>query len=122
MNFTDNKNIYCCEQKELHENIIKEAKDEIPEDELLVDLSEFFKLFSDFSRIKLLYLLAGRELCVCDLTKLMNINQSAVSNHLRLLRNSKLVKYRKSGKNTYYSLADSHVEAILKQGTEHISE
>lgn len=122
MNFTDNKNIYCCEQKELHENIIKEAKDEIPEDELLVDLSEFFKLFSDFSRIKLLYLLAGRELCVCDLTKLMNINQSAVSNHLRLLRNCKLVKYRKSGKNTYYSLADSHVEAILKQGTEHISE
>lgn len=118
----ENKNIYCCEKEEIHEQSVKEAQAELPEDTLLLDLAEFYKLFSDFSRVKLLYLLVDRELCVCDITKLMNINQSAVSNHLRLLRNSKLVRFRKVGKNTYYSLADSHVEAILKQGMEHITE
>lgn len=118
----NNKNVYCCEQEELHEEKINEVQKELPEDTLLLDLAELYKLFSDFSRVKLLYLLLDRELCVCDITKLMNINQSAVSNHLRLLRNSKLVQFRKVGKNTYYSLADSHVESILKQGMDHITE
>lgn len=119
---TEGKNVYCCEKEELHEEAIKEVESNLPEDTLLLDLAELYKLFSDFSRVKLLYLLLDRELCVCDITKLMDINQSAVSNHLRLLRNSKLVQFRKVGKNTYYSLADSHVEAILKQGMDHITE
>lgn len=118
----EHKNIYCCEEEEIHEEAIHEVAAELPEDSLLLDLAELYKLFSDFSRVKLLYLLLDRELCVCDITKLMNINQSAVSNHLRLLRNSKMVKFRKVGKNTYYSLADSHVESILKQGMDHITE
>ena len=72
--------------------------------------------------MRILYLLAERELCVCDLTELMDINQSAISNHLRLLRNGKLVKSRREGKNVYYSLADSHVSTIMSNGLEHVRE
>lgn len=118
----EEKNLDRCSESEFHEEKIKEAQNSMPDESKLLDLAEFYKIFGDFSRIKLLYLLDGRELCVCDITKLMNINQSAVSNHLALLRRSKLVKFRKEGKNTYYSLSDHHVEAILKQGMEHINE
>lgn len=118
----EEKNLDCCSESELHEEEINAAQKSLPDEAKLMELADFYKIFGDFSRIKLLYLLDGRELCVCDITKLMNINQSAVSNHLALLRRSKLVKLRKEGKNTYYSLSDYHVEAILKQGMEHINE
>lgn len=112
----------CCESCEVHPDSIKAAADGLPSDSDLKDVAELYKLFSDYSRVRILYLLAERELCVCDLTELMEINQSAISNHLRLLRNGKLVKSRREGKNVYYSLADSHVEKILKNGLEHILE
>lgn len=112
----------CCETCELHPDKIKAAADGLPSETELKDVAELYKLFSDFSRVRILYLLAERELCVCDLTELMDINQSAISNHLRLLRNGKLVKSRREGKNVYYSLADSHVETILKNGLEHVLE
>jgi ArsR family transcriptional regulator len=112
----------CCETTEIHIDAIMAASDALPAESELKDVAELYKLFSDYSRVRILYLLAEHELCVCDLTELMHINQSAISNHLRLLRNGKLVKARREGKNVYYSLADSHVETILKNGLEHIRE
>lgn len=112
----------CCERCEIHPDNIRAAADGLPSEIDLKDVAELYKLFSDYSRVRILYLLAEHELCVCDLTELMDINQSAISNHLRLLRNGKLVKSRREGKNVYYSLADSHVATILRNGLEHVRE
>lgn len=116
------KNPDQCDAFILHDDKMRLAVANLPSDDILRDTAELCKLFADFSRVKLLSLLRNGELCVCDLVKLMDINQSAVSNHLRLLRGSKLVKYRKEGKCVYYSLADRHVETIIEQVLEHISE
>ena len=89
----------------------------------LYDLAELFKIFGDSTRVKILYaLLEVEELCVCDIASLMDVTQSAVSHQLRVLKSSKLVKFRKEGKTVYYSLADDHVCRILSQGMEHICE
>ena len=94
----------------------------LPPDEELYDLAELFKIFGDSTRIKILYALLEGELCVCDIAKLMEVTQSAVSHQLRVLKSSKLVKFRREGKTVYYSLADEHVVRILCQGMEHIEE
>lgn len=112
----------CCDATELHLEEIRAAADMLAPEEELRDVADLYKLFSDYSRVRILFLLAERELCVCDLTELMDINQSAISNHLRHLRSGKLVRSRREGKNVYYSLADSHVERILRNGLEHIRE
>lgn len=91
-------------------------------DETLYDLAELFKIFGDSTRVKILYALLESELCVCDIAKLMDVSQSAVSHQLRVLKASKLVKFRREGKTIYYSLADNHVVSILNQGMEHIEE
>ena len=93
-----------------------------PRDETLYDLAELFKIFGDSTRVKILYALLESELCVCDIAKLMDVSQSAVSHQLRVLKASKLVKFRREGKTIYYSLADNHVVSILNQGMEHIEE
>ena len=93
-----------------------------PNAELLDDLAELYKIFGDSTRIKILYALLEGELCVCDIAKLMEVTQSAVSHQLRVLKSSKLVKFRREGKTVYYSLADEHVVRILSQGMEHIEE
>ena len=89
---------------------------------MLYDLAELFKIFGDSTRIKLLYALYESELCVCDLADVLGLTQSAVSHQLRLLKSSKLVKFRREGKTVFYSLADDHVIHILAQGMEHILE
>lgn len=83
-------------------------------------LSEFFKILGDKSRVKLLFALMQKELCVCDLATILEISPSAVSHQLRLLRSARLVKYRRAGKNAYYSIDDDHVYSILAQGLEHL--
>lgn len=88
----------------------------------LTDLSDFFKLLGDSTRIRLLWTLINHEQCVCDLSSALNMTTSAVSHQLRLLRHSKLVKTRKQGKHVFYSLADEHVRTILSMGLEHICE
>ncbi len=93
-----------------------------PDMNTLCDLSDFFKLFGDSTRIRLLWALIDHELCVCDLSTALDMTTSAVSHQLRLLRSSKLVKTRKQGKHVFYSLADDHVSTILAMGLEHISE
>lgn len=94
----------------------------IPEENSLCDLAEFFKVFADVTRIKILYVLKQGEMSVCDIWQALGLTQSAVSHQLRTLKQMKLVKYRKEGKAVYYSLADNHILSILSQGYEHIME
>ena len=112
----------CCEETEVHEGTVEQVRSQLPQDEVLYDLAELFKIFGDSTRVKILYALLEAELCVCDIAKLMDVSQSAVSHQLRVLKGSKLVKFRREGKTLYYSLADDHVFRILSQGMEHILE
>ena len=112
----------CCEETEVHEGTVEQVRSQLPQDEVLYDLAELFKIFGDSTRVKILYALLEAELCVCDIAKLMDVSQSAVSHQLRVLKGSKLVKFRREGKTLYYSLADEHVFRILSQGMEHILE
>jgi len=104
------------------ETPLSKAEIEMPDDEILYDLADLFKIFADSTRIKILYALLESELCVCDIAQLLGMNQSAISHQLRVLKQSKLVKYRREGKAILYSLADGHVRAILDQGMEHVGE
>lgn len=90
------------------------------DDELIYEVADFFKVFGDSSRVKLLGLLLQTEMCVTDIAEKLDMSQSAVSHQLRVLRQSRLVKYRREGKTVYYSLDDEHVEDILKEGIAHI--
>lgn len=112
----------CCEDTVIHQDAVAAVRAQLPPEELLYDLAELFKIFGDSTRIKILYALLESELCVCDLAKLLEVTQSAVSHQLRVLKASKLVKFRREGKTVYYSLADDHVTRILSQGMEHIEE
>ncbi|HIR84682.1 MAG TPA: metalloregulator ArsR/SmtB family transcription factor [Candidatus Galloscillospira excrementavium] len=111
-----------CEYIHVHEDIVSKVNETMPDDEILYDLAELFKIFGDSTRIKILYVLFESEMCVCDLAQLLGMTQSAISHQLRALKQSKLVKYRREGKTVFYSLADGHVRTILDQGMEHISE
>ena len=113
---------FCCETNNPHITTIAQVQEKLPKDEILFDLAELFKLFGDSTRIKLLYALLESELCVCDLSSVLNLSQSAVSHQLRVLKSSKLVKFRREGKTIFYSLSDDHVIRILNQGMEHIEE
>lgn len=94
----------------------------MPDEEIMYDLAELYKVFGDSTRIKILYVLFESEMCVQDISNVIGMTQSAVSHQLRVLKNSKLVKYRREGKTIYYSLADGHVRSIMNQGIEHIEE
>ena len=118
----EKKEIPCCEENLIHQDTVEQVRALLPVDETLYDLAELFKIFGDSTRVKILYALLESELCVCDLAKLMEVTQSAVSHQLRVLKASKLVKFRREGKTVYYSLADEHVSRILSQGMEHIAE
>ncbi len=119
-NFTTNNTQECCNT--IHSDVVDMVKQNMPLDENLYDLAEFFKVFGDTTRIKILWALSENEMCVCDIAALLNISQSAISHQLRFLKNSKLVKFRKSGKVSYYSLDDIHVKQILEFGLTHINE
>lgn len=117
-----NDKIEICEGSEIHENIINGVKDKLPDEEMLYDLAELFKIFGDSTRIKILYVLLESEMCVCDIAELLNMTQSAISHQLRVLKQSQLVKFRREGKAIFYSLADNHVVTILNQGMDHVGE
>lgn len=97
-------------------------KSEMPDEIELYDLAEFFKVFGDSTRIRILYVLHEEEVCVCDIAQALNMTQSAVSHQLKILKQSKLIKSRREGKQIFYSLADEHVHSIIAQGREHILE
>ena len=119
---TDSNGVERCDFSHVHQEIVEQVERTMPEDEILYDLAELFKIFGDSTRIKILYVLFESEMCVCDIAKLLGMTQSAISHQLRSLKQSKLVKYRREGKTVFYSLADGHVRTILGQGMEHIAE
>ena len=106
----------------VHEDVIAKVEAEMPPEEMLYDLAELFKVFGDSTRIKILYALLGSELCVNDIAQLLNLTQTAVSHQLRVLKANKLVKFRREGKTIFYALDDAHIEGILSQGMEHVTE
>lgn len=111
-----------CEYMHVHEEIVNQVNENMPDEEILYDLAELFKIFGDSTRIRILYALFESEMCVCDIAQLLGMTQSAISHQLRSLKQSKLVKYRREGKTVFYSLADSHVRTIFDQGMEHVME
>lgn len=119
---SDQEEILCCEFMHIHEDIVKKVNAEMPDEEILYDLAELFRIFGDSTRIRILYVLFESEMCVCDIAQLLGMSQSAISHQLRCLKQSKLVKYRREGKTVFYSLADGHVRTILNQGMEHVAE
>lgn len=112
----------CCQETQVHQDAVDRVRCQLPPEENLYDLAELFKMFGDSTRVKILYALLESELCVCDIARLLNVSQSAVSHQLRVLKGGKLVKFRREGKTLFYSLADDHVVGILSQGMEHILE
>ncbi len=105
-----------------HEEVLGRVKAEMPPDELICDLADLFKVFGDTTRMKILYSLFESELCVCAIAELLGMTQSAISHHLKVLKNANLVANRREGKTIFYFLADDHVRAIVAQGMEHITE
>ena len=114
------KETLVCECTVIHQEVIDKIK--LPEEELLYDLGDFFKILGDSTRIKILSALFQSEMCVCDIAALLGMTQSAISHQLRVLKQGRLVKHRKDGKVVYYSLDDDHIKHIIDQGLTHISE
>ena len=106
----------------LHPDLISSVNQDMPDEETLCDLAELFRIFGDSTRIKILYVLFEAEMCVCDIAELLHMTQSAISHQLRVLKQSKLVKFRREGKTIFYSLADDHVRTIIGMGMEHLCE
>ncbi len=111
-----------CDNVVIHEDVVNKVRDQMPEAEHLYDLADLFKVFSDTTRVQILYALDLSEMCVCDIANLLNMTQSAISHQLRILKQVSLVKNRRDGRVVYYSLADDHVKKILDQGFAHVIE
>ena len=111
-----------CKELHTHPDRMEHAGKIMPSETDLFALADFYKIFGDSTRIKILYVLYETELCVCDIASLLGMQISAISHQLRILKQARLVKFRRAGKTVYYSLADDHIHAILAQGMEHISE
>ena len=116
------KNLPTCECEELHTDLIAKKKDAMPQESTIYDLADFFKIFGDSTRMSILFAIDGEPMCVCDIAELLGMTKSAVSHQLKILRQSDLITYRKSGKNVFYSLADDHVRDIIEKALEHIKE
>lgn len=111
-----------CEVTTVHHDLVDRVRQKMPAEEKLYDLAELFKVFGDSTRIKIIWALFEEEMCVCDIASLLAMTQSAISHQLRVLKQARLVKPRREGKNMYYSLDDEHIEAIFYQGMKHINE
>ena len=111
-----------CEEECSNLELVKSVKENMLEDEEIFDLAEFFKVFGDSTRIKIINALMQKDLCVCDIAEITNSTSSAISHQLRVLKQAKLVKYRKDGKSVIYSLDDEHIREIFEKGCEHIEE
>ena len=121
-NNLENENDDVCEVFDSHEEVVARVKESMLLEEEYTDLSEFFKIFGNPTRLKIISLLSLEDLCVCDICESLDLNQTTVSNQLRILRANNIVKYQKEGKMARYSLTDNHIEMIYKVGLEHILE
>ena len=111
-----------CEVSVIHEDVLARVRAKMPDETPVYEVSELFKVFGDSTRIKILYALFEAELCVCDISKLLGLTQSAVSHQLRLLKVSRIVKSRKQGRVVYYSLDDAHIGQIFAMAFDHVME
>lgn len=111
-----------CEEHIIHTNAVSHARMVMPSNEITSAASDFFKAFSDKTRLRILSALVAEELCVCDIASLLGMSQSAISHQLRFLKQARLVKSRKNGKTVYYALCDDHIQTILAQGIAHVQE
>lgn len=111
-----------CESNVIHSDVINTVSQRLPNGSTIEEVSELFKIFSDRSRLSIIWALNESEMCVCDLCALLKMKQSAVSHQLKKLKMSQVVKTRRDGKVIYYSLSDNHITTILDMGIEHVSE
>jgi DNA-binding transcriptional ArsR family regulator len=111
-----------CSVTIIHDDILSKVRKEMTEDSRLVQMAELFKALDDPTRLKIINALLLAEMCVCDISALLNMTQPAISHHLKVLRQTQLIKYRREGKIVYYSLDDDHVELLFRQGLAHVIE
>lgn len=111
-----------CDCTVIHEDVVKEVRRNMPDEEALLDLADLFKVFGDSTRVKIICALFQSEMCVCDIAALLGMTKSAISHQLRILKQSKLIRNRRDGKVVYYSLDDEHVKNIFDQGLAHVTE
>ena len=117
----DIKRTDICKCSVIHEDIVEEVIRNMPPEDKLYDLAEFFKVFGDTTRIRIICALFKAEMCVCDIAHTLGMSHSSISHQLRVLKNAKLVKPRRDGKTVYYSLDDEHVQTIFDQGLLHLN-
>jgi DNA-binding transcriptional ArsR family regulator len=117
-----NKKDDICQVRIINKEKVKKVKKQMISESTFLDMSETFKATADKTRLKILYALSKQELCVCDLSVVVDMSISLVSHQLRILRDKKLVKYRKEGKSVYYSLDDDHVVQLIKMAYDHVTE
>lgn len=117
--FMSNKND-ACEEHESHSDYIDLVREDMYDIEHIYDLAELFKIFGDSTRLRIMSALLNHELCVCDISNVLEMNQSAISHQLRVLRTAGLIKVRRCGKSAFYSLDDEHVSKIIEMGFEHL--
>jgi DNA-binding transcriptional ArsR family regulator len=111
-----------CEIEHVNEKAVQEVKSNMFDDQTILKIANISKILGDATRVKILFALSQKELCVCDLASLLGMSQSAISHQLRLLRNTNLVKFRREGKVVYYSLSDEHVIKLIEIGAAHAQE
>lgn len=111
-----------CEENCIHTELLAKSKQNIPDDDTLITLSDLFKVLGDMTRVKILSALLKNELCVCDLSEIIGMGQSAVSHQLRVLRASKILKFRRDGKSIFYSIDDDHIRQLFEIALSHIRE
>lgn len=111
-----------CADHGSHGEIVRAVTEKLPDEEILYDVAELFKVFGDSTRVRIICALFESEMCVCGIAEVLGMTQSAISHQLRVLKQARLVKYRREGKTVYYSLADSHIKTIFNQAFEHIME
>lgn len=109
----------CCEA---HTLTVEKVAGNLPDEEILYDVAELFKVFGDSTRVRIICALFESEMCVCGIAEVLGMTQSAISHQLRVLKQARLVKYRREGKTVFYSLADAHIKTIFNQAFEHVME
>ena len=112
---------YNCDCNMIHEDVVNKVRGNMPNDDLLFDVSDFFKVLGDSTRLRILCALDQSEMCVCDIANLLNMTKSSISHQLKVLKIDRLVKSKRNGKEVYYSLNDEHVKMVLEIAIEHIT-
>lgn len=113
---------YTCSAHEVHGDAVSRAREFMPPSETVEDLADFFKIFGDGTRVRILLALDAGEMCVCDISETLGMSMSAVSHQLRMLRDAHLVTSRREGRSVFYSLCDDHVRTVLETALEHVNE